>query len=316
MTTVSSSSSKSKVKKEEKVNTDDIDEKKVTKKSKGNSDLLTISTKNYPYKPWGEYFEDYQVDLMPLLTNLSWKPMFKKLCKKECFTKAEKALTTILKKTEGHIDIFPYPELIFTAFNLLNYENVKVVIIGQDPYFNFKEADDNMIPEAMGLCFSVPTGIPIPSSLRSIFKNLLEFKHVKKLPESGNLAYWAIQGCLMLNASLTVQAGFPNEHAQYWNQLTDEIIAELSNSFDHLVFVLWGKFARDKLDLIDQKKHKCVISSHPSGQSVGNTLGLYPDDKSEYKNEGHYPAFKNQDHFKLINEYLEEFGSEPINWKL
>lgn len=155
----------------------------------------------------------------------------------------------------------------------------------------------------MGLSFSVPVGIPIPSSLKNIYKNAMDFGQFYRYPEHGNLEFWAFQGCLMLNTALTVQKGHKNSHASIWNDFTDKIIKKLSDEKEGLVFVLWGAPALSKLSLIDTSKHNTVISSHPSGLSNNNKLGKYP-------------SFSSIDQFGTINTFLKKSGKEEIIWQI
>ena len=205
--------------------------------------------------------------------------------------------------TDGKIKIYPYPNLLFNAFILTPLSNVKVVILGQDPYHCNEIHHDKIIPQAMGLSFSVPKGMKIPSSLQNIYKNLLKYKHIEIKPNHGNLSFWAYQGCLMLNTSLTVQHSYPNSHSKYWLPFTDKIIKYISNKLNNIVFVLWGNPALNKLNLIDQNKHKIIISSHPSGLSYNKKL----------KN---YDSFENTDHFGEINKYLKEKNKKQIIWQV
>jgi len=197
-------------------------------------------------------------------------------------------------------NIFPYPELVMNCFNYTLPENLKVVILGQDPYI--KRIDQ--IPQAMGLSFSIPTGMkPFPPSLINIYENLNKFKHLMFKPSNGNLQFWANQGCLLLNTSLTVEENKPGSHTGIWKVFTNQIIESLSNKFDNLIFVLWGTHAYEKINLIDLDKHKVIISSHPSPLSVNGPMMSYP-------------AFKELDHFGKINKMLFDTSQQQIIWQL
>ena len=199
--------------------------------------------------------------------------------------------------------MYPLPELLFNAFHLTHLTNLSVVIIGQDPYFNSEEIGETYCPQAMGLSFSIPVDIAIPSSLQNIYKNLITYKHIEEMPKHGNLESWALQGCLMLNSSLTVLDGSNNKncHQHIWKWFTDEIIRYISNNTEKVVFVLWGNDALNKMPMIDLDKHEVVVSSHPSGFSVDKPL----------KN---YPSFKDCDHFGKINDYLKKLGKPVVRW--
>ena len=181
---------------------------------------------------------------------------------------------------------FPPKNQIFRAIELTPFEEVKVVIIGQDPYHN-----DN---QANGLCFSVSDKVKAPPSLKNIFKELEDDLGIKKT--SNELEMWAKQGVLLLNATLTVRAHEANSHKDLgWEQFTDFIIKEISDKKENVVFVLWGAFAQKKAGLIDASKHFIIQSAHPSPFSVNK--GFF----------GSHP-------FSKINQFLEEKGKEPINW--
>ena len=181
---------------------------------------------------------------------------------------------------------FPPKDQIFRAIELTPFEEVKVVIIGQDPYHN-----DN---QANGLCFSVSDKVTAPPSLKNIFKELEDDLGIKKT--SNELEMWAKQGVLLLNATLTVRAHEANSHKDLgWEQFTDFIIKEISDKKENVVFVLWGAFAQKKAGLIDASKHFIIQSAHPSPFSV-------------------HKGFFGSRPFSKINQFLKEKGKEPINW--
>ena len=181
---------------------------------------------------------------------------------------------------------FPPKNLIFRAIELTPFEEVKVVIIGQDPYHN-----DN---QANGLCFSVSDKVTAPPSLKNIFKELEDDLGIKKT--SNELEMWAKQGVLLLNATLTVRAHEANSHKDLgWEQFTDFIIKEILDKKENVVFVLWGAFAQKKAGLIDASKHFVIQSAHPSPFSV-------------------HKGFFGSRPFSKINQFLEEKGKEPIKW--
>ena len=181
---------------------------------------------------------------------------------------------------------FPPKNQIFRAIELTPFEEVKVVIIGQDPYHN-----DN---QANGLCFSVSDKVKAPPSLKNIFKELEADLGIKKTPNE--LEMWAKQGVLLLNATLTVRAHEANSHKDLgWEKFTDFIIKEISDKKENVVFVLWGAFAQKKAGLIDTSKHFIIQSAHPSPFSV-------------------HKGFFGSRPFSKINQFLEEKGKEPINW--
>lgn len=197
-------------------------------------------------------------------------------------------LTDFVRHEYATTTCYPPGRLIFNAFNLCPFDSVKVVIIGQDPYH---EAG-----QAMGLSFSVPDGVAMPPSLQNIFKEIQCDLGIG-VPQSGNLTRWAEQGVLLLNATLTVRAHQAGSHQRHgWERFTDAAISRLSEGRDHLVFILWGGYARSKASLIDRSRHLVLESVHPSPLSA---------------NRGGW--FGNH-HFSRCNEYLAGHGMDPINW--
>lgn len=197
-------------------------------------------------------------------------------------------LTDFVRHEYDTTTCYPPGRLIFNAFNLCPFDSVKVVIIGQDPYH---EAG-----QAMGLSFSVPDGVAMPPSLQNIFKEIQGDLGIG-VPQSGNLTRWAEQGVLLLNATLTVRAHQAGSHQRHgWERFTDAAISRLSEGRDHLVFILWGGYARSKASLIDRSRHLVLESVHPSPLSA---------------NRGGW--FGNH-HFSRCNEYLAGHGMGPINW--
>lgn len=197
-------------------------------------------------------------------------------------------LTDFVRHEYATTTCYPPGRLIFNAFNLCPFDSVKVVIIGQDPYH---EAG-----QAMGLSFSVPDGVAMPPSLQNIFKEIQGDLGIG-VPQSGNLTRWAEQGVLLLNATLTVRAHQAGSHQRHgWERFTDAAISRLSEGRDHLVFILWGGYARSKASLIDRSRHLVLESVHPSPLS---------------SNRGGW--FGNH-HFSRCNEYLAGHGMGPINW--
>ena len=197
-------------------------------------------------------------------------------------------LAGFVRTEYGTTKCYPPGNLIFNAFNLCPFDKVKVVIIGQDPYHEPGQAH--------GLSFSVNDGVPFPPSLVNIFKEI-ENDCGTPMPQSGNLTRWAEQGVLLLNATLTVRAHQAGSHQQQgWETFTDAAIKALAHDREHLVFILWGGYARSKAGLIDTTKHLILQSVHPSPLSA---------------NRGGW--FGNH-HFTLCNRYLEQWGMKPIIW--
>ncbi|HEY5716773.1 MAG TPA: uracil-DNA glycosylase [Psychromonas sp.] len=185
-------------------------------------------------------------------------------------------------------NIYPPEPLIFNAFDLTPLEEIKVVILGQDPYHGEGQAH--------GLSFSVPEGIKIPPSLRNIYKELSTSIEGYKIPESGNLEHWAKQGVLLLNAVLTVEQAVPGCHANKgWEIFTDNAIREINNTRSGVIFLLWGSYAHKKAGLIDQNKHTLLRSTHPSPLSA-------------------YRGFFGCQHFSQVNDILAKRQEQLIIW--
>jgi uracil-DNA glycosylase len=254
---------------------------------------------------WANYFVDSIVSFDDIPYHKSWNKIFD-IIKKD--KRLKKLIYDSLSKeiqNNKNIIIHPSPRYLFNAFNLTSLKKLKVIIIGQDPYFDHEIYNNKIVSQAMGLSFSVPIGIKIPSSLKNIYSNLKKFNHIKSQPEHGNLENWASQGCLLLNTSLTVIDGNKNKncHQSLWSWFTDEIITYISTNKNNVIFVLWGAHALKKSNIINTDKHKLLISSHPSGLSAGNKLG-------------EYPSFNSFDHFGEINKILKDWDKSLIDWNL
>ncbi|MFI3267451.1 MAG: uracil-DNA glycosylase [Rikenellaceae bacterium] len=204
-----------------------------------------------------------------------------------------KELQRILALERANYDIFPPENKVFTAFELCAPEDVKVVVIGQDPYH-----DDN---QANGLAFSVADDIKFPPSLRNIFNELHDDLGLD-IPKNGDLSHWAKQGVLLINATLTVRAHEANSHKNIgWSKFTDSVITYLNKNYDNIVYVAWGAFAYKKCEHIDTTKNKILASSHPSPLS----------NKKPFKK---YPPFTGSKPFSKINNMLFEFKKSEIKW--
>lgn len=205
-------------------------------------------------------------------------------------------LTDFVKKEYKNETVYPPPKYIFRAFDLCPFEKVKVVILGQDPYHGPRQAN--------GLSFAVEKGIHLPPSLQNIFKEIEgdlgdragSEEVLRPAGRSGDLSRWAKQGVLLLNATLTVRARLAGSHqGKGWERFTDAVIKKLSEEREHLVFMLWGNYARAKGAHIDRTKHLVLESPHPSPFSASN-------------------GFFGNKHFSKANAYLEKHGQTPIDW--
>jgi uracil-DNA glycosylase len=214
----------------------------------------------------------------------SWKKHLADEFSKPYFTE----LTDFVRKEYKDEIVYPGPKYIFRAFELCPFDKVKVVILGQDPYHGKGQAN--------GLSFAVNEGVKIPPSLQNIFKEIKSDLGELVTNTSGDLSRWATQGVLLLNATLTVRASMAGSHqSKGWEQFTDAVIKALSEEREHLVFILWGNYARQKGAHIDRSKHLVIESAHPSPFSAAN-------------------GFFGSKPFSNANEYLEKHGETPIDW--
>ncbi|WP_308652589.1 uracil-DNA glycosylase [uncultured Anaerococcus sp.] len=217
--------------------------------------------------------------------NNDWDLILKDEFEKEYFKKIEIFLDRAYKDK----NIYPPREEIFKALELSSYQNTKVVILGQDPYYNYGQAQ--------GLSFSVNEGVKLPPSLRNIYKEMESDLDIKPA-NTGSLISWAKQGVLLLNASLTVEEKNPNSHKSIgWQIFTDKIISSLNERQEPLVFILWGNFARSKKSLITNKRHMIIESAHPSPLSARH-------------------GFFGSKPFSKTNEFLKKYNIKEIDWKI
>lgn len=276
-------------------------------------DYILITTRNYTFKSWPDYFPDNNVTLSHLLHNPQWEPFFSSIKNRAFYKNIETMLSINVKKNNMMV---PPPELLFNVFNLVSPNKISVVIVGQDPYIDFDNIDGNNVYQATGVSFSVPDGIKIPQSLRRIYENMIKYGHMSEMPDSALLYPWVLQGCFMFNAALTTICGKSNSHSKIWNAFTNELISYLDSAFENLVFVVWGKFAHGICQNVDPTKHLIITSAHPSPLSKNNGFnGLeYGNIPSCKKSSVSYPSFNSIDHFGTINAYLESKNKQPIFW--
>lgn len=213
----------------------------------------------------------------------SWKEVLIDEFNKQYFLE----LKSFLVEERSNYTVYPKGNDIFSAFNLTPFQNVRVVILGQDPYHGPGQAH--------GLCFSVPKGIEPPPSLKNIFKEL-QINLGIPTPNHGNLESWSRQGVLLLNATLTVRSNQAGSHQKRgWETFTDTVIMKLSEQRENIIFLLWGAYAQAKATLIDKSKHSILIAPHPSPLSA-------------------HRGFFGCGHFSKTNEILISKGLKPINW--
>ena len=221
---------------------------------------------------------------MDVKINSSWKLKLANEFNAPYFEK----LATFVRNEYATHQIFPPAKLIFNAFNLCPFDEVKVVIIGQDPYHG--------LGQAHGLSFSVNEGIALPPSLKNIYQEIRSDLGIEPLKQ-GNLERWAKQGVLLLNATLTVQADLAGSHQKKgWERFTDSAIKAVAQEKEHVVFLLWGNYAQQKAQYIDANKHLILKAVHPSPLSA-------------------HRGFFGCKHFSQANLYLKEHNLKPINWE-
>ncbi len=214
----------------------------------------------------------------------SWKEQLSQEFERPYFSE----LITFVKSEYASTKVYPPGKLIFNAFDKCTFDNTKVVILGQDPYHGYNQAN--------GLSFSVNDGVAMPPSLQNIFKEIREDLEIP-VPKSGNLERWAEQGVLLLNSTLTVRAGEAGSHQKKgWETFTDAVIKCISDQKQDVVFMLWGKYAQDKGAVINASKHLILKAKHPSPMAAN------------------YGGWFGTKHFSQANEYLLSKGLEPIKW--
>lgn len=214
----------------------------------------------------------------------SWKEKLGEILEEQSF----KDLHEFVSEEYFEQKVYPAPKNVFEAFTLTPFENVKVVILGQDPYHGESQAT--------GLSFAVPADTKIPPSLQNIFKEIESDLGKSLVHKDGDLSRWAKQGVLLLNATLTVRAGTPGSHqGKGWEEFTDAVVQKLSDEKENLIFILWGNYARTKGARIDRTKHLVLESPHPSPFSA-------------------YNGFFGSKPFSKTNAYLEAHGKSPIDW--
>ncbi|HEB9354648.1 TPA: uracil-DNA glycosylase [Campylobacter coli] len=229
--------------------------------------------------------EKITINIEDIKINDDWKEFLKEEFNKNYFLEIKKRYIQALN---NNAIIYPPANLTFNAFNLTPLDELKIVLLGQDPY--------HQPNQAMGLSFSVPYGVKIPPSLLNIYKELKTDLNIEP-SKSGNLSSWAKQGILLLNSILSVEAGKPASHSSWgWQEFSDAVISKLSLEKSGLIFMLWGNYAKSKKALIDTNKHFILEAAHPSPLARTGFLGCK--------------------HFSKANEILRNLGKNPINWQL
>jgi uracil-DNA glycosylase len=220
-------------------------------------------------------------------SEIKLEPSWKKALEGEFGKDYFKNLAEFVRAEYSHAVVYPPPKNIFRAFELCPFDKTKIVILGQDPYHGRGQAN--------GLCFAVGQGVALPPSLQNIFKELESDLEQPLKHKTGDLERWATQGVLLLNATLTVRAGQAGSHQRRgWEEFTDAVVRVLNDKKEHLVFILWGNYAKQKGAHIDRARHLVIESAHPSPLARGAFFGSKP--------------------FSKTNDYLAAHGIEPIDW--
>jgi len=257
--------------------------KLIYNESQGNNQ--DVQTPNYSTQLSDNTDINILLNKTPYLTSQKWRELLAFEFEKPYWDSLSQFLSV---ERQAHI-VYPPEHDTFTAFNLCDFDKIKVVILGQDPYFNEGQAH--------GLCFSVRKGVPIPPSLKNVFKELVSDVSGFRIPSHGYLGDWAEKGVFLLNDILTVRDGEPNSHRRYgWEIFTNFVIDIISNKKSNVVFMLWGKQAQEKGSRVNNSKHLVLKANHPSPMSPKGFLGCK--------------------HFSEANNYLLSVGLEPIDWNL
>jgi uracil-DNA glycosylase len=228
-----------------------------------------------------------EYDKIGIYMNVRIEPTWKAVLDDVFTSETWEETSAFIKDEYLNNTVYPPPKLIFNAFEQCTFDAVKVVILGQDPYHGSGQAH--------GLCFSVPEAVRIPPSLKNIYKEI-EADIGTPIPETGNLERWAQQGVLLLNATLTVRKGQPGSHqGKGWEEFTDAVIKKINNNKEHIVFMLWGNYAKNKGVCINREKHLVLEAAHPSPYSANN-------------------GFFGCKHFSQANSYLKKNSQIPIVW--
>lgn len=234
-----------------------------------------------------ERLKPFSIHLKTRIMLIGLEKKWEELLRPEFAKPYFQSLSAFVDSQYSSCNCFPPADRIFEAFRLCPFEDVKVVLLGQDPYHE--------PGQAMGLSFSVPEGVKLPPSLRNIYKEV-EADCGAKPVQNGDLTRWARQGVLLLNATLTVEQGKAGSHAKKgWEVFTDQVIKAVSDHLEGVVFLLWGSYAGRKRELIDESRHLVLESAHPSPLSA-------------------YRGFFGNLHFRRANEYLEAHGKKTIAW--
>lgn len=272
--------------------------------------IKRINIKNYKAKSWLDRYPSGNVNLTEYFKSSQWYTQIKDNDKYNILNSLSKCNDMLSKELDKKTNIFPFPKHVFNAFKLAP-KNIKVVIIGMDPYINSmkvnqKDGTSRLIPQACGYSFSVPKGFSMPPSLNNIFKNMYKYKHINNMPESGDLTWLVKQGVMLLNYSLTVLEKQTNSHTHIWKDFTNSTIEHLCNTQKNIIFVLWGANAQNTIKIIDKYKknnHYIIKSKHPSPQAA-----IYKSNNTDN------PDFMDKDHFGEINKILKSHNKKLINF--
>jgi len=271
-------------------------------------DYLFVSTNNYNFKTWQEFFPDGKVNIQSLCFNSSWNTFFDNIKDKTYFKKIEETLEKYILNGKT---ILPYPELLFSPLNILSPHMIKTMFIGQDPYININKYGKLNIPQACGHSFSVPYGYKFPPSLRNIFNNAIHHKHISESCNNGCLLGWILQGCFMINSSFTTFEKISNAHASLWAPFTKDLLQFINSNCNNIPILSWGANSHRLCSLFDHDKHHVIYSSHPSSYSYMVPVNGFVNNKKVI-----HPPFNNVDHLGEVNKYLKSVDKSTILWNI
>jgi len=273
---------------------------------------IHLSVDKYPFNDWSTYTKNKSMNILDHLIKFGWESFFTE----DIIRELNEINDELICKAVNNVTIFPYPKLVFSVFNMLTPDRIKVVIVGQDPYFEYCNgvSGDTRIPQAMGLSFSVPDKCILPPSLMNMFKNAKKFNHIKSIAPfmgNGNLSYLVLQGVFLVNTALTVTYRDKASHMEMWRDFTCQLIQYISDNLTNVVFLSWGKPAHEICLNVNPDKHCIITSSHPSPLGSSRTFSgkCYKDHSKTIT----YPPFDETDHFGLMNKYLTTKGMVPVS---
>lgn len=275
-----------------------------------------VDPKTYNFRSWKECYPKRKIQLKSMIRNPEWMEFMNRTSKEPYYANMERLLSEYILAADVKMRTLPPPELTFNSINCVNPRDIRLVVLGQDPYANTILAGRQLIAQAMGLSFSVPLGSPIQPSLKNIYLNLYKYGHLREYPKTGCLASWCMQGCLMINSSFTVYEGKFNSHKNIWMDFSADLIKYINDTCESVVFLAFGSDAHQKCLNVDPYRHHIITSSHPSPRSFNTSMNgkAYGPVKNGVRKDVSYKPFELVDFGGQANEYLISKGKQPIIW--